>query len=77
MRNDSLMSTLTEIEAAVEQLPLPEKEELQVFLDSRVEAERKSTAWDEYFQNWLKTARGAGIPGITTDDVMRLTRGEE
>ena len=31
----------------------------------------------EEFEVWWKYAWGAGVPGITTDEIMAMTRGEE
>ena len=29
------------------------------------------------FETWLNHARGAALPGVTTDEIMDLTRGDE
>lgn len=28
-------------------------------------------------QAWLERARGGALPGVSTDEIMRMTRGEE
>ena len=72
------MNTLAEIEAAVDQLPLTQQEELHAFLSARLEArpEKKGLSPEE-FEAWLKTAEGVGRSGMTTDEIMAMTRGEE
>ena len=67
------MSTITEIEAAIERLPEPQVDELAAWLE-------KFRAWRTAplpVETWLKRAVGAARPGVTTADVMALTRGEE
>ncbi|MEA2240247.1 MAG: hypothetical protein QOC81_4971 [Thermoanaerobaculia bacterium] len=65
------MRTVGEIEAAIENLPMPEVEVLALWL----EAYRARGAAAE---TWLKKARGAARPGVmNTSDVMALTRGDE
>ena len=70
------MSTLTEIEAAVDQLPPTQQEELYAFLGARLEARLKKGLSSEAFEKWFQTAWGAGLPGVTTDEIMAMTRGE-
>jgi hypothetical protein len=67
------MSTVGEIEAAIENLPMPEVEELALWL----EAYRARGAAPLPAEIWLKRARGAARPGVTTAEVMALTRGDE
>ena len=67
------MSTITEIETAIERLPTPQVEELAAWLEAH--RERRAAAPDA--DAWLKRARGAARPDVTTADVMNLTRGEE
>jgi hypothetical protein len=67
------MRTITDIEAAIERLPESQVEELAVWLE-------KFRAWRTTpppVENWLKRAVGVAKPGVTTADVMALTRGEE
>jgi hypothetical protein len=71
------MSALAEIEAAVEQLPLAQQEKLYVHVGARLESRPKRGLTTEGIEAWLKTARGAAIPGITAEQVMAMTRGEE
>ena len=67
------MSTIAEIETAIERLPAPQVDELAVWL----EAHRARRVAALAAEAWLKPARGAAIPDVTTADVMALTRGEE
>ncbi len=67
------MSTITEIEIAIERLPAPQVDELVAWL----EAYRARRAAVLTAEEWLKRARGAALPDITTADLMILTRGEE
>jgi hypothetical protein len=67
------MSTVAEIEAAIERLPEPQVDELAAWLE-RFRALRTTPTPVE---NWLNRAVGAATPGVTTADVMALTRGEE
>jgi hypothetical protein len=71
------MSTLAEIEAAVVQLPPPQQQELYAFLAAQLNAGPKQNVPAQTFEHWIQTARGAGRPGITTEAIMALTRGEE
>jgi hypothetical protein len=69
----SAMSTITEIEAAIERLPEPQVEELAAWLETfRIRRSMPPTV-----ESWLSRAVGAAKPGVTTADVMELTRGEE
>lgn len=67
------MSSVAEIEDAIEKLPAPQVEELEGWL----EALRVRRATPPLVESWLQRARGAALPGETTVDVMALTRGEE
>ncbi len=67
------MSTITEIEAAIERLPEPQVDELVAWME-RFRARRSTPPPVE---SWLHHAVGAAKPGVTTADVMALTRGEE
>ena len=67
------MSTIAEIEAAIETLPAPQVDELACWLDSL----RVRRTVPAPIESWLEHARGAALPGVTTDKVMALTRGEE
>lgn len=71
------MSTLAEIESAVDQLPPAQQRELYEFLGARLEARPKKLRSPEEFEAWLKTARGVSVSGMTTDEMMTMTRGEE
>ena len=67
------MSTVAEIETAIERLPTPQVDELAVWL----EAHRARRAASLAAEAWLERARGAALPDVTTADVMVITRGEE
>ena len=67
------MGTITEIETAIERLPTPQVDELAAWL----EAHRARRAASLAAEAWLKRARGAALPDVTTADMMALTRGEE
>ncbi len=67
------VSTVTEIEAAIERLPAPQLDELVVWLEN-FRAGRSAPAPVE---KWLARAVGAAKRGVTTAEVMALTRGEE
>ena len=67
------MSNITEIEAAIEDLPARQVDELAGWL----EALRVRRATPPPVESWLERARGAALPGVTTAKVMALTRDEE
>jgi hypothetical protein len=67
------MSSLTEIESAIEKLPAPQVEELAGWLETL----RLKRATPPPVENWLQRARGAALPGETTARMTSLTRGEE
>jgi hypothetical protein len=67
------MSTLAEIEAAIQQLPAQEVIELAQWIEELRSRQCSEMPMDE----WLNRARGAALPGTTTADLMNLTRGEE
>jgi hypothetical protein len=67
------MSTVGEIERAIEKLSAPQVEELALWL----EAHRGKRSAPPPAEAWLKRARGAARPGVTTEDVMALTRADE
>jgi hypothetical protein len=67
------MSTIAEIEAAIEKLPSPQVEELAHWLDMLRQRRATPPACDD----WFKRARGAAREGVTTAAVMAMTRGEQ
>ncbi|MEO6392482.1 MAG: hypothetical protein ABIP75_11560 [Pyrinomonadaceae bacterium] len=67
------MSSITEIEAAIEKLPPPQIDELAVWIDEL----RIRRAVPPHVEDWLDGARGAATAGLTTEQVLALTRGEE
>ena len=67
------MSSIAEIERAIEKLPAPALEELAGWLETL--RTKRITALP--VDSWLQQARGIAIPGVNTKDVMALSRGEE
>ena len=67
------MSTITEIEAAIERLPSPELEELAAWFAQH----RAARTPPQSVQAWLAQAIGAAKSGATTSEIMALTRGEK
>ena len=67
------MSNITEIEAAIENLPDVQVDQLARWLETL--RQRRTTL--PPVESWLQRARGAAIPGARTNDVLSLTRGEE
>ena len=67
------MSSIAEIEHAIEKLPAAQVEELAGWFE-RFRAKRATPLAVE---GWLQRARGAARNGITTASIMTLTRGEE
>ncbi len=67
------MSTIADIEAAIENLPAPRVDELAGWLETL----RTRRATPPPVESWLEHARGAARPDATTTSVMALTRGEE
>ena len=67
------MSSIAEIEHAIENLPAPQVDELAGWL-AALRAKRTTAP---PLESWLQYARGAARPGETTAKIMGLTRGEE
>ena len=67
------MSTVAEIEAAIEKLSGPQIDEIARWL----EALRARHTAPLPVEPWLASARGAATTGATTAGIMALTRGEE
>ena len=67
------MSTIAEIESAIEKLPASQVEELAIWLEALRAKQRTQPSVDA----WLERARGAAQPGITTAELMKLRRGDE
>ena len=67
------MNTIAEIENAIERLPAPQVAELAAWLEQF----RARRAMQPPAEAWLERARGAARPGVTTEDLLALTRGEE
>ena len=67
------MSTLAEIEKAIEALPARDVETLAAWLDRRRLRSDAALPVEE----WLERARGTAAPGVTTQGILALTRAEE
>ena len=67
------MTTITEIEQAISHLPLEQVEELAKWLAEFRSRQQSPTHAD----TWLKRAVGAAKPGMTTAELMSLSRGDE
>jgi hypothetical protein len=67
------MSSIQEIEAAIEKLAPPDVDKLAAWLEDL----RVRRAAPPKVEDWLQTARGAATPGMTTAEVLALTRNEE
>ena len=67
------MSTIAEIEEAIEKLPAPQVEELAGWLEEL----RLKRAAHPAVDRWLQGSRGAAISGVTTQGIMAMSRGEE
>ena len=71
------MSTLPEIEQAIETLPPPQVEELAAWLEQRRRQKAAADAEKENFPAWLTASIGIAKGKLTTDERMRETRGED
>ena len=63
---------LAEIETAIEQLPTPKVDELAAWLETH----RLRRMTPALVEAWLARARGAARPGVTTADMIAITRDE-
>ncbi len=67
------MSSVAEIEAAIEKLPAQQVNQLATWFESF----RQRRPSDAVIQNWLNSARGKATPGSETLQIQKLTRSEE
>ncbi len=67
------MDELEKIQSAIEKLADEQLEELA----KRIDALRVRRATPVRVEQWLKRAVGAAKPGVTTDEILRMTRGED
>lgn len=67
------MSSILEIEAAIEKLPAPQVDELAAWLEA-LRLRREVPAPVEV---WLNHSRGTARPGVKSNDVLALTREEQ
>ena len=70
---DGGMTTIAEIEKAIENLPPKQVEELAHWLEEF----RKRRAESPSVETWLRHARGSAALGTTTANIMAHTRGDE
>ena len=66
------MSSLLKIEAGIEKLPGSQVDGLVIWL----EAHRSPCGQVAPVDGWLERARRAAVAGVTTADVLAITRGE-
>jgi hypothetical protein len=66
------MHSITEIKAAIQNLSDAQVDQLACWL----EALRQRRTTPPPVESWLERARGAAVPGVRTNDVVTLTRGE-
>lgn len=59
-----------------EKLGLHAGTEVRFELDGRSVRLRKAPNVDPEFDEWLRSARGSATAGLSTDEIMRMTRGE-
>ena len=80
------MSSRIEIQKEIEQLPQSEVVALHAWLTVKAASSRppqEEAVWQnphttpEEFAAWLRVSVGVAKPGVTTDSVMALTRGED
>jgi hypothetical protein len=67
------MSTIAEIETAIEKLPATQVDQLARWLETF----RLRRAAPSSVETWLQRARGAAAAGVTTAKVLALTRGKD
>jgi len=67
------VSSIAEIEAAIEKLPAQQVNQLATWFESF----RQRRPSDAVIQNWLNSARGKATPGSETLQIQKLTRSEE
>jgi hypothetical protein len=67
------MSSVAEIEAAIEKMSVPQVEQLAHWLEGFLQRRVSTPA----LENWLLNAKGAVVPDAQTQAIMKLTRGEE
>jgi len=67
------VSSVAEIQAAIEKLPVPQVEQLAHWLEGFLQRRVSTPA----VENWLLNAKGAAVPDSQTQAIMSLTRGEE
>jgi hypothetical protein len=76
------MSTLAEIEQAIETLPPPQVEELAAWLEQRRRQKAAAPSAAEPgrtrpLPDWLERSIGTTTTGLSTDEILRETRGED
>ena len=73
------VSTIAEIESAIEQLPPEQWMEIRRWMDSRTQGvdARTGMGKGEDFERRLAASVGKATTGLSTDEIMRITRGED
>jgi hypothetical protein len=71
-----MSSDTQELVNTYEKLPQAQRVEVTDFARFLLAKLGTGAAQAEAVERWLSTARGAAKPGVTTDQVMDLTRGE-
>jgi len=66
------MNTIAEIESAIERLPDPQVAELAIWLEQF----RQQRVSPNGFDAWLNRACGVAKSGVTTAEIMAITRNE-
>ncbi len=69
------MSTLAEIEQAIQKLPTEQRAEIRRWMDTHAPQASGAQGWD--FEQWLAASTGMARGRFTTDERMRETRGED
>ena len=69
------MSTLTEIEAAIEELPAPQLEELQAWLEQHLQSQRVASASEPDFLERAKAIWGDSPQGAPLSALVSAGRG--
>ena len=72
------MSTLAEIEKAIEALPPDQWQKIRRWIESRAPMWNKAVSAGDVldFDQWLATSTGMAKDNFTTDERMRETRGK-
>ena len=72
-----MLTTEAEIIEMLRKLPKPALDEVKAFLNSLADRYQQSNDSLSPGMNFINKARGKARSGMTTDEIMALTRGEE